>query len=151
MMTRVHCLAVVLLAAAPPARRAPADVRSAVPTQPSPADRMFGQYVFPPELVMQYQQKIELKPAQRTAITEALRQTQSKVVDLQWQMQDETQKLSDLLSQPTVDESAVLAQVDRVLGIEREVKRAHMQMLVRIKNTLTKEQQAALQALRSEN
>jgi Spy/CpxP family protein refolding chaperone len=150
MMTRVHYLAVVLLVAAPPTLRGQADVRSAVPTQAPPAERMFGQYVFPPELVMQYQQKIELKPAQRAAITEALRQTQSKVVDLQWQMQDETQKLSDLLSQPTVDESAVLGQVDRVLGIEREVKRAHMQMLVRIKNALTKEQQAMLKALRTE-
>jgi hypothetical protein len=43
---------------------------------------------------------------------------------------------------------AVLAQVDRVLAIEREVKRAHIAMLVRIKNTLTREQQAALHVLR---
>lgn len=147
MRIRAHCLALLFLAAAPLLRAQ--DVRPS-DHGPPPADKMFGQYVFPPELVMQYQQKIELKPAQRTAITEALRQTQSKVVDLQWQMQDEAQKLSDLLSQPTVDESAVLAQVDRVLGVEREVKRAHMQMLVRIKNTLTKEQQATLRALRSD-
>ena len=149
MKTRVHCL--LLFLAAAPVLHAQADVRRPDHAPPSPDNNIFGQYVFPPELVMQYQQKIELKPAQRTAITEALRQTQSKVVDLQWQMQDEAQKLAELLNQPSVEESAVLAQVDRVLGVEREVKRAHMQMLVRIKNTLTKEQQAALRALRSED
>jgi Spy/CpxP family protein refolding chaperone len=150
MKTRVHYLALLLLVSSAHVLGAQEPVRVADRAPPSP-DNLFGQYVFPPELVMQYQQKIELKPAQRTAITEALRQTQSKVVDLQWQMQDEAQKLTELLSQTTVDESAVLAQVDRVLGVEREVKRAHMQMLVRIKNTLTKEQQAALRALRPED
>jgi Spy/CpxP family protein refolding chaperone len=147
-MTRPYVLAALLLAAPTSVLRAQDVTPSPMPTQAPSADKLFGQYLFPPELVMQHQQKLELKPAQRTAITEALRQLQSKVIDLQWQMQDETQKLSSLLSQPTVDENAVLAQVDRVLGIEREVKRAHMQMLVRIKNTLTREQQATLQALR---
>lgn len=108
----------------------------------------FGRHVFPPELVMKYQQKIGLRPEQRTAITDAIQQVQSKVVHQQWRMQEEAQKLGELLQATAVNESAVLAQVDRVLGIEREVKRAHMTLLVRIKNTLTREQQAMLKGLR---
>ena len=108
----------------------------------------FGRYLFPPELVMRYQQKIGLRPEQRTAITQAITQLQSKMTEEQWRMQEETQKLTELLQPASVNESAVLAQIDRVLGVEREVKRAHMTLLIRIKNTLTREQQATLNALR---
>jgi Spy/CpxP family protein refolding chaperone len=108
----------------------------------------FSRHVFAPELVMRYQQRIGLRPEQRTTITTAIQQLQSRVVDQQWRMQEEAQKLGELLQATPVNESAVLAQVDRVLNIERDVKRAHMTLLIRIKNSLTREQQAALKALR---
>ena len=108
----------------------------------------FGKYLFPPELVMQHQQAIRLTPEQRTSITQGIRSFQLKVVELQWTMQDEAQKLTDLVQGAKVDEAETLAQVDRVLGVEREIKRAHMALLVRIKNVLTPEQQAALTSLR---
>ena len=109
----------------------------------------FAKYLFPPELVMQHQQAIRLTPDQRTSITQGIRDFQLKVVELQWKMQDEAQKLTELVQEGKVDEAQTLAQVDRVLGIEREVKRAHMALLVRIKNTLTAEQQMTLTASRS--
>jgi Spy/CpxP family protein refolding chaperone len=108
----------------------------------------FAKYVFPPELVMQHQQSLQLKPDQRTAITKEIRDLQLKVIELQWKMQEEAQKLTELVQGSTVDETQTLTQVDRVLGIEREIKRAHMALLVRIKNLLTPEQQVALTALR---
>ena len=111
-------------------------------------ERLLEQHVFPPELVMQHQQRIGLRPAQRTAITEAIQQLQSRMVDLQWRIQEETQQLAKLLEAPTVSEEDVLEQVDLVLRIEREVKREHMTMLIRIKNALTPEQQATLRSLR---
>jgi hypothetical protein len=43
-----------------------------------------------------------------------------------------------------VEEAAVLAQVDRVLDLERSIKRLHLVMLVRIKNTLSPQQQEQL-------
>ena len=104
----------------------------------------FAKHLFPPELVMQHQQNLRLTPEQRTSITQAIRDLQLKVVDLQWKMQDEGQKLTELVEGSRVDEAQTLAQVDRVLGIEREIKRAHMALLVRIKNLLTPEQQEAL-------
>ena len=115
-----------------------------------PAPR-FDQFLFPPELVMQQQQRIGLRPEQREAITEAIRQFQSAVVDLQWKMQEETQRLSELLRGPQVNEAETLAQVDRVLAVEREIKRAHLSLLIRIKNTLSKEQQATLRSTRGES
>lgn len=117
---------------------------------PHPPDEGFGRFLFPPELVMQQQRAIGLRPDQRTTITKAIQEFQSRVLDLQWRMQDQTQRLSELLDRPTVDQAAALAQVDEVLSVEREMKRAHLGLLIRIKNTLTGEQQARLAAARGE-
>jgi len=97
---------------------------------------------------MQFHQKINLRADQRTTITTAIQQMQSRVIDLQWQMQAEAQKLTELMQAETIKEADALAQVDRVLGIERDVKRTHLGMLIRIKNTLTREQQAMLDSLK---
>ena len=109
----------------------------------------FAKYLFSPELVMQHQQALRLTAEQRTSITQGIRDLQLKVVDLQWKMQDEAQKLTALVEGSRVDEAQTLAQVDRVLGIEREIKRAHMMLLVRIKNLLEPRQQDTLAVLRT--
>jgi Spy/CpxP family protein refolding chaperone len=135
-MMRSCRYAIVLLLAAAPILAA---------QEPEPE---FAKHLFAPELVMQHQQALRVTPEQRTAITQGIRDFQLKVVELQWKMQDEAQKLTDLVQEAKVDETQTLAQVDRVLSIEREIKRAHMALLVRIKNTLTSEQQATLASLR---
>lgn len=116
--------------------------------QPSQPDDPLARVLFPPELVMQHQQDIALRAEQRAAITKAIQDFQTKVVDLQWRMQDQSQRLAGMLEKATVDQAAALAQVDEVLGVEREVKRAHMTLLIQIKNALSAEQQARLSAAR---
>ena len=135
-MMRSCRYAIILLLAATPILAA---------QEPEPE---FAKFLYPPELVMQHQQAIRLTPEQRTAVTQAIRDFQAKVVELQWKMQDETQKLTELVQETRVDETQTLTQVDRVLSIEREIKRAHMALLVHIKNTLTSEQQSTLASLR---
>jgi len=120
--------------------------------QPAPGPRAqedaLAHLLFPPELVMQHQQEIGLRPEQRSAITKAIQELQTKVIDLQWKMQDQSQRLATLLQKPLVDQTAALTQLDEVLGTERDVKRAHITLLIQIKNTLTAEQQAKLAAAR---
>lgn len=113
-------------------------------TPPDPV----GDQLFPPELVMQHQRTIGLSPRQRTSITEAIGRTQGKLLELQWEMQAESEKLVGLLSAPAIVEATALAQVDRVLAVEREVKRRHLSLLIQIKNTLSREQQRKLASLR---
>lgn len=124
--------------------------RAQQPTPPGPRaqEDALAHLLFPPELVMQHQQDIGLRPEQRSAITKAIQELQTKVVDLQWKMQDQSQRLAALLQKPVVDQAAALAQLDEMLGAEREVKRAHVTLLIQIKNTLTAEQQAKLAAAR---
>ena len=119
------------------------------PGSPPHPDDPLSRYLFPPELVMQQQQAIGLKPEQRTAITRAIKDFQGKVLDLQWQMQEETGRFGELLDKPLVDQAAALAQIDKVLAVEREVKRAHIGLLIQIKNQLTAEQQARLAQVRA--
>jgi Spy/CpxP family protein refolding chaperone len=143
LLTTVLLVASAGTAAAQVNPQSPGKAASAANPEPE-----FARHVFSPELVMKYQQRIGLRPEQRKTITAAIQRAQSSMVEHQWRMLDEAEKLGDLLQAPTVNESAVLGQVDRVLGIEREVKRVQMALLVRIKNTLTRDQQAALRSLR---
>jgi TonB-dependent SusC/RagA subfamily outer membrane receptor len=60
----------------------------------------------------------------------------------------ETENLRNLLSVERIDESAVLKQIDAMLGVEREIKRSQLSLMIQIKNTLTQAQQAALDRVR---
>jgi Spy/CpxP family protein refolding chaperone len=113
-----------------------------------PGEDPIAKNVFPPELVMKYSQDIGLDDRQRAAIKENVQSAQSKFLDAQWSLQEESQKLVRLLQAQPVNETAVLAQVDKVLALEREIKRTQITLLVRIKNLLTEPQQAKLQELR---
>jgi Spy/CpxP family protein refolding chaperone len=115
---------------------------------PQPADDPIAQNLFPPELVMKYSQAINLNEVQSKAIKDAIQKAQAKFLDMQWDMQSETEKLVQLLKARPVDETAVLAQVDQVLNREREIKKAQISLLVRIKNLLTDDQQSKLMELR---
>jgi Spy/CpxP family protein refolding chaperone len=112
-----------------------------------PADP-FGRFMFTPEQVMQYQNAIGLKEAQRERLQSAIQETQAITVRLQWALAQDTEKLTQLLSADPLVEKEVLAQTDRIMTMEREIKRAQMSLLIKIRNTLTAEQQARLRQLR---
>jgi Spy/CpxP family protein refolding chaperone len=120
------------------------------PAGAQPPDPFRG-FLFPPELVMQHQGEINLQDSQRTSLQQAIQQAQTKFVDVQWKLSAEGEKLARLLQNATVDETQVLEQVDRILALERDMKRAQMGLMVRIKNTLTPAQQAKLRELRGEH
>jgi len=140
----IHLYALVCLAACMAAAQQPAS--EAHPQQsPDP----FGQSFFAPELVIQNQQAIGLTDEQKNYFRTEIRDAQMKFTDLQWKLQDEGEKMLSLVRQPHVDEQQALAQLEKVLSVEREVKRAQVALLVHIKNKLTPDQQAKLEDLRS--
>ena len=114
----------------------------------TPGEDPIAKNVFPPELVMKHSQVIGLDDRQRAAIKDNVQSVQAKFLDAQWDLQEESQKLVRLLQAQPVNEAAVLAEVDKVLALEREIKRAQIALLVKIKNLLTEPQQAKLQELR---
>src|SRR2546430_17037182 len=98
---------------------------------------------------MQHQQEIGLRPEQRATITKAIQDFQTRVVDLQWRMQEQSQRLTTPLDKPAVDQTAAPAPVDELLGGEREVKRSHLTLLIPIKNPRSAEQPAKPPAARA--
>jgi Spy/CpxP family protein refolding chaperone len=117
--------------------------------QAAPADPL-TELMFPPELVMARQNAIGLSAAQKTYLRGEILKAQTRFTELQWQLQDALEALTGLLKEPKADEAQVVAQLDKVLASEREIKRAQISLLVRIKNNLTEEQQHRLQAMRGE-
>jgi len=117
--------------------------------QPHPESDPVGENLFPPELIMQNQKAIGLDEAQKSYIRTEITKTQGRFSDLQWQLQDAMESLGGLLKQDVADEQQVLAQLDKVLNLEREIKRTQLTLMVRIKNKLSGEQQARLRELRS--
>ncbi len=124
---------------------------SATSRSESPAEGPdpFARYLFPPERVMGHAQEIGLDDAQRNAIRNEVQKVQHKFIDSQFEMQSEMEKMAKLLQDKTVDETKVLAQLDRILALEKNIKKMHIGLLVRVRNLLTAAQQARLAQLQS--
>lgn len=120
----------------------------AAQTAPKQEEDPFATVLFPPELIMQHARAIQLNDEQRAAITRLIGQLQGRVLGLQWQLAEQVQALKETLSRPRVDQDRALDQLNRVLETEKSIKRAHLEMLLRIKNVLRAEQQAELARLR---
>jgi Spy/CpxP family protein refolding chaperone len=120
---------------------------STVRAQQQPQPDPFAGNLFPPELIMQHQQTLGLGEEQKNFLKAELRKTQTRLTELQWDLQEEVEKLATLMKQNQVDEAQALTQLDKVLNLEREIKRMHIGLLIRIKNKLTPEQQARLREI----
>ncbi|HWZ42627.1 MAG TPA: periplasmic heavy metal sensor [Candidatus Saccharimonadales bacterium] len=151
MKPRVFCLFSILVLALSMAQAQ----QPAPPPPPPPAGTPghtgqdpFGHNFYPPEMIMRNQEALQLTDEQQSYFKTELRKTQTSFTELQWKMEDEAEKLVALAKGSKLDEQAVLAQLEKVLTAERDIKRAQISLLVRLKNKLTPAQQAILNNLR---
>jgi len=150
MKNATRCLAVLLLICAAAPERAAADDRKGKPPGPPPGhgEDPIARALFPPEMIMHHQAALGINEKQRTAIIKEVEKAQSQILQLQWKLQAAAEQLVKLLEAPRIDEAKALEQSDKVMGIERQVKRTHLGLLIRIKNLLTDAQRAKLSELR---
>ena len=118
--------------------------------EPAKPDDPIGARLFPPDLIMKHQRELAIDDKQRDALIAETQKTQQQSLALSWQMQGATEQLTKLLDAPHIDEAQALAQADKVMAIEREFKRAHLGLLIRIRNLLTDAQRERLAQLRKE-
>jgi Spy/CpxP family protein refolding chaperone len=118
------------------------------PQPPRPPRDPLGDSMFPPELVMQHQRELSLTDEQKTFMRSEVNRTTTRFNELQWQLQDAMEALHETMKSNSVNEQLALSQLDKVLDSEREIKRSHMELVIRIKNKLTPEQQTKLQAMK---
>jgi Spy/CpxP family protein refolding chaperone len=109
----------------------------------APAD-VVGESLFPTELVQRSQDEIELTLEQRGWLRLEMEKSKQRIADLQARLQKEKEALAPLLKKERIDETAALAQSDKALDLDRDIRREHLLLLIRLKNQLTPAQQAKL-------
>lgn len=122
---------------------------SPLPAQgPKPGEDAMAKLLFDPQMVLRFAKELSLQPAQRTTIVNAIKEAQGDILDLQLQMAERHEELLKVMETQRVDEAAAMVLVDKVLGLEREMKKEQLQLLIRTKNALTREQQDRLRELK---
>jgi Spy/CpxP family protein refolding chaperone len=117
------------------------------PPNPDPLAHL----MFPPDMIMAHARQLNLTDEQKAFMRSEIQKTTATFQDLQWKLQDQMELLQETMKSTSVNEEQALAQLDKVLDIEREIKRLHIGMAVRLKNRLTPEQQEQLHKMRMEH
>ena len=104
----------------------------------------FQKNLFPPEMIMACQEELKLTDEQSQSIKKILSASRAEVSGLEWDMNQAMSALGKALSGTQVDEAAALQLLDKVLDIERSIKRSNLQIAIQLKNKLTPEQQELL-------
>ncbi len=117
---------------------------------PQPPSDPLSENLFPPELVMRFQDQIGLTDEQRQATMAELQEAQQKFANLHQQLEKEKAALAALLKKEKVELDPALAQADKLLDVERELRRFQLGLQIRLKNRLTPEQQEKLLDLKNQ-
>ncbi|HET6978874.1 MAG TPA: hypothetical protein VFI24_21250 [Pyrinomonadaceae bacterium] len=120
------------------------------PHPPGPPDPL-AHLMFPPDMIMGHARELNLTEEQKTFMRGEIQKTMTSFQDLQWKLQDQMELLHEAMKSPTVNEQQALAQLEKVLDIERDIKRLHFGLAVRLKNRLTPDQQEQLNKMRMEH
>ena len=119
------------------------------PPQPPPPNMdPLGDVMFPPEMIMGHARELGITDEQKTFMRGEIQKTTTRFLELQWQLQDAMEALHQTMKSNSVDEQQALSQLDKVLDTERQIKRLHFSLGIRLKNQLTAEQQAKLRGMR---
>jgi len=117
------------------------------PPNPDPLAHL----MFPPDMIMGHTRELNLTDDQKTYMRTEIQKTMTSFQDLQWKLQDQMELLHETMKSTSVNEQQALAQLEKVLDIERDIKRLHFGLAVRLKNRLTPEQQEQLNKMRMEH
>lgn len=116
--------------------------------QPPPKDPI-GDRLWPPDAIMSHQRELGIDVATRDKLVAEIQRFQTAAVKLQWDLDAAGSELAQQLAAARIDETAALAAADKVMQLEHDLKRAHLQLLIRLKNVLTPAQQTRLRELMS--
>jgi len=105
-------------------------------------------YLFSPDLVMRNQDVLALTEEQRGQLVQEVQQAQASFTELNWNLQKEVQDLTTMFEKSAIEEAGILEQFDAVLDLERQVKRTHLVLTLRMRNILDGEQLAKLDEMR---
>ena len=118
---------------------------------PPPNPDPLAHLMFPPDMIMAHARQLNLTEEQKAYMRAEIQKTTTIYQELQWKLQDQSELLQETMKSTSVNEQQALAQLDKVLEFEREIKRLHIGLAVRLKNRLTPEQQDQLNKMRMDH
>lgn len=111
---------------------------------------MLARDYFSARFVLANAEAIALTEEQRAAIETEARAAASEFGGLQFDLDNQLRRMMRLARENPVDEEAVITQLDAVLEVERGIKTLQLRTAVRVRNTLSVEQQEQLLEIRRE-
>ena len=88
---------------------------------------------------MGHARELNLTDEQKAFLRSEVQKATVTFQDLHWKLGDQMEALHDTMKSTSVNEQQALAQLDMVLDIERDIKRLHLALAVRLKNRLIPE------------
>jgi Spy/CpxP family protein refolding chaperone len=125
-------IGIPLLRAQQPPQSAMPPAQARAPQPPVPPMDPLGDVMFPPELIMGHAREIGLTDEQKTFMRGEIQKTTTRFLESQWQLQDAMETLQQIMKSNAVDEPQALTQLDKVLDIERQIKRLHFSLGIRL-------------------
>jgi Spy/CpxP family protein refolding chaperone len=122
---------------------------SLVAAEPPHRDAL-AEYLFSPDLIMHNAEAIDLTDAQRDKLEGEMQKAHERFEELHAKREKQLEATVALLKRERVDEAAALAQLEKLLDQEREIRRAHFSLMITLKNKLTPHQQTKLEELKRE-
>ena len=117
---------------------------------PSPQDPIRAQLV-PAEHLLQFREEIGLSDEQVKLIRGLADRTTREIQTLNREVEQKVQALAKQLAATDVDESATLQQLNALLTLENDIRRAQLRLMIKLKNLLTDNQQRVAKQLRNGN
>jgi hypothetical protein len=118
---------------------------------PGPGKDPFRGRLFPPDLILQHRDVLQLSPEQLQEIRTAVIEVQTNIAEHQWDMREAYQLVFSALDENPVDEAAVLERVQAAMRAENEIKKLQVAMLIKVRNVLDEAQVRHLRSMASRN
>ena len=119
-----------------------------VSTLPVWAEDPITENFFTPDLLQRNHEAIGLDEKQKADLQDEGRALMQSVADLRQQIEKAKADFVELTKGDKVDEQKVLAAAEKMMNLETPSKRAQLALLIKIKNTLTPDQQAKLREIK---
>ena len=116
--------------------------------QPTTPD-VIAENLFTADLILKHQDTVGLVESQKVFFREEMEKSRARVAELQEKLSKEKAALVPLLKKDRIDEAAALAQSDKALALDQQIKREHLALLIRLKNRLTPDQQNKLSEIKA--
>ncbi len=108
-------------------------------------------HLFSPDLLVFARDEVPLTEEQRRILQEVTGRMEARFGELQERLKRENDILAVVVKPERVSTAAALEQLERVLEIEREIRKLQLGFMLAIKQQLTPEQQEKLNAFRKAN